>query len=137
MDEPVENTVEDFIARWQHADGSERANYQLFLTELCALLGLDRPDPASVDNEENAYVFERKVTLRHADRQGNRSRCHRAEETRLAQNAPRTGPGAAWRAGRRTRTAHHRTACARLHSRAVETGAGTAGDPGRLGPGSP
>ena len=67
MDEPVENTVEDFIARWQHADGGERANYQLFLTELCALLGLDRPDPASVDTEENAYVFERKVTFRHAD----------------------------------------------------------------------
>ena len=67
MDEPVENAVEEFIARWQHADGGERANYQLFLTELCALLGLDRPDPASVDTEENAYVFERKVSFRHAD----------------------------------------------------------------------
>jgi MmeI, DNA-methyltransferase domain/MmeI, N-terminal domain/MmeI, helicase spacer domain/MmeI, target recognition domain len=67
MDESVEKTVEEFIARWQHADGGERANYQLFLTELCALLGLDRPDPASVDTEENAYVFERKVTFRHAD----------------------------------------------------------------------
>lgn len=137
MDEPVENTVEDFIARWQHTDGSERANYQLFLTELCALLGLDRPDPASVDNEENAYVFERKVTLRHADRRGNRSRCHRAEETRLAQIAPRTGPGAAQRAGRRTRPAHHRTTRPRLHPRTDEKGAGTAGDPSRPGPGSP
>ncbi len=29
-----------FIARWSAATGSERANYQLLLTELCALLGL-------------------------------------------------------------------------------------------------
>jgi hypothetical protein len=54
MNEPDEHSIEHFIARWQHADGGERANYQLFLTELCALLGLDRPDPASVDTEENA-----------------------------------------------------------------------------------
>jgi hypothetical protein len=67
MDEPAENDIDAFIERWQHADGGERANYQLFLTELCALLGLDRPDPASVDTEENAYVFERKVSFRHAD----------------------------------------------------------------------
>jgi hypothetical protein len=67
MDEPVENPIEAFIERWRRADGSERANYQLFLTELCELLGLDGPDPASVDTEENAYVFERKVTFRHAD----------------------------------------------------------------------
>ena len=67
MNEPDEHSIEHFIARWQHADGGERANYQLFLTELCALLGLDRPDPASVDTEENAYVFERKVSFRHTD----------------------------------------------------------------------
>jgi hypothetical protein len=36
-------TIDDFIERWQPADGSERANYQLFLTELCELLGLGRP----------------------------------------------------------------------------------------------
>jgi hypothetical protein len=64
MDESDENPADAFIERWRHADGSERANYQLFLTELCALLGLDRPDPASVDTEENAYVFERKVSFR-------------------------------------------------------------------------
>jgi hypothetical protein len=32
-----------FIARWQRAGGSERANYQLFLTELCELLGCRAP----------------------------------------------------------------------------------------------
>ncbi|HEY9135680.1 MAG TPA: type IIL restriction-modification enzyme MmeI, partial [Pseudomonadales bacterium] len=62
-----EDQAQQFIQRWQNANGSERANYQLFLTELCALVGLDRPDPASEDTEENAYVFERKVTFRHAD----------------------------------------------------------------------
>jgi hypothetical protein len=32
MDEPAEQNIEHFIARWQPASGSERANYQLFLT---------------------------------------------------------------------------------------------------------
>jgi len=54
MDEPAEHNIEHFIARWQPAGGSERADNQLFLTELCELLGLGRPDPASVDTEENA-----------------------------------------------------------------------------------
>ncbi len=64
----MSDNVDGFIQRWQsNANGSERANYQLFLTELCALIGLDRPDPASEDTEDNAYVFERKVTFRHAD----------------------------------------------------------------------
>jgi hypothetical protein len=29
-----------FIARWRHAGGSERANDPLFISELCAQLGL-------------------------------------------------------------------------------------------------
>lgn len=60
------NTIQDFIDRWQQADGAERANYQIFLTELCELLDLPRPEPASQDTAENAYVFERKVTFRDA-----------------------------------------------------------------------
>jgi Fic family protein len=48
-------------------DRSERANYQLFLTELTKLLDLERPTPASQDTENNAYVFERKVRFKHAD----------------------------------------------------------------------
>ena len=61
-----------FIARWRHADGAERANYQLFLTELCALLKLPRPDPQSGDNELNAYVFERRVDIANPDGSTNR-----------------------------------------------------------------
>ena len=38
--------VEKFITRWQSASGSERANYQLFVHELCTLLGLPTPDRA-------------------------------------------------------------------------------------------
>ena len=32
--------IEAFIRRWEKASGTERANYQLFLTELCKLLDL-------------------------------------------------------------------------------------------------
>ena len=28
-----------FLARWLHADGTELANYQLSVTDLCKLLG--------------------------------------------------------------------------------------------------
>ena len=64
--------VAEFIQRWQHAGGTERANYQLFLTELCALLGLPQPDPAGDDNEHNAYTFERRVDIQRADGSENR-----------------------------------------------------------------
>mgnify|MGYP001615119790 CR=1 FL=1 len=59
--------VDAFIRRWEGATGPERANYQLFLTELCALLGLPQPDPARDDTRDNAYVFERRVVFRHGD----------------------------------------------------------------------
>lgn len=59
--------VDAFIERWGNGGGTERANYQLFLTELCALLDLPMPDPASADNAENAYVFERMVPIASPD----------------------------------------------------------------------
>ena len=59
--------VEHFITRWQSASGSERANYQLFVHELCTLLELPTPDPAREDTRDNAYVFERRITFRHGD----------------------------------------------------------------------
>ncbi|MFA7331869.1 MAG: DNA methyltransferase [Candidatus Delongbacteria bacterium] len=57
----------DFCARWSQATGGERANYQLFLTELCELLELPKPEPAQADHQENAYGFERRVTWSGAD----------------------------------------------------------------------
>ncbi|CAD5366414.1 hypothetical protein RA210_U10313 [Rubrivivax sp. A210] len=56
-----------FIARWSGAGGSERANYQLFIGELCTLLDVPAPGPASGDAGENAYVFERRVGFAHGD----------------------------------------------------------------------
>jgi len=59
--------IETFIARWQgHEGGQERANYALFLTELCDVLGLPHPDVANASHEFNDYVFERAVR-RHRD----------------------------------------------------------------------
>jgi hypothetical protein len=72
MNAPVPPTkpqdpVETFIARWQGREGGqERANYALFLSELCDVLGLTRPDPAEASHEKNDYVFERAVA-RHRD----------------------------------------------------------------------
>ncbi len=56
-----------FIDRWKNSGAAERANYQLFLSELCDVLGVPRPDPTKPDDDENAYVFERSVTFHHAD----------------------------------------------------------------------
>lgn len=56
--------IEPFIARWKDREGGqERANYALFLSELCDVLGVARPDPANADTETNDYVFERVVSM--------------------------------------------------------------------------
>ena len=60
-------TLDAFLARWRDADGSERANYQLFVGELCALLDLPAPKPATGQPDQDGYVFERRVAFRHGD----------------------------------------------------------------------
>lgn len=55
--------VSAFIARWSNATPSERANSQLFLAELCDVLGVDRPDP----KHDSGYCFEHVVTEQHVD----------------------------------------------------------------------
>jgi hypothetical protein len=52
-----------FISRWAKASPSERANSQLFLSELCDLLGVPHPDPS----RENGYGFEFEVVQHHQD----------------------------------------------------------------------
>jgi hypothetical protein len=60
--------VETFIARWTaRRGGAERANYALFLVELCDLIGVARPDPAGPETHRNDYVFERAVRFHHDD----------------------------------------------------------------------
>jgi hypothetical protein len=58
-------TVDEFIARWTAREGgAERANYQMFLSELCDVIGVPRPDPAGAERAHNDYVFERAVSPR-------------------------------------------------------------------------
>ncbi|MEO7854928.1 MAG: type IIL restriction-modification enzyme MmeI [Rubrivivax sp.] len=64
---PDESDAQLFIHRWCAAGGSERANYQLFITELCTLLDVPLPEPARDDQRDNAYVFERRITFAHGD----------------------------------------------------------------------
>ncbi|MDU0372123.1 type IIL restriction-modification enzyme MmeI [Hymenobacter endophyticus] len=54
-------TYSDFEARWKPAGGAERANYGLFLQDLCDLLEVPRPDPTTDDPTQDQYVLERAV----------------------------------------------------------------------------
>ena len=47
--------ITDFIARWEVSGASERANYQLFLSELAEVLGFERPHPATGTPDLDAY----------------------------------------------------------------------------------
>ena len=58
---------EAFIDRWQQSSASERANYVLFLSELCDFLDLPRPDPSQADEDVNTYVFEKAVAFHELD----------------------------------------------------------------------
>ncbi|MFZ4110054.1 MAG: type IIL restriction-modification enzyme MmeI, partial [Polymorphobacter sp.] len=51
--------LEDFLTKWHgKAGGAERANYGMFLTEFCQVLGLPSPAPANHDTETRGYQFE-------------------------------------------------------------------------------
>jgi hypothetical protein len=56
-------TYPEFEARWRPAGGAERANYSLFLAELCDLIGVPHPDATTHNPTQDAYVFERTVTF--------------------------------------------------------------------------
>lgn len=59
----MNTNIEQFVSRWQASGAAERANYQLFLSELCDVLDVPRPDPCTPDETSNAYVFEKPVPL--------------------------------------------------------------------------
>jgi hypothetical protein len=67
MSDATPEQISAFIERWENSGAAERANYALFLSELCILLDLPRPDPTSPDNSQNNYVFERAVTRKNPD----------------------------------------------------------------------
>jgi hypothetical protein len=56
--------IEQFIQRWQNSSGNERANYQMFFSELCDALGVPRPDvKGSVAGDP--YCFDKDITIYH------------------------------------------------------------------------
>ena len=57
--------IPSFIAKWTASGAAERANKDAFLLELCDLLGIPRPDPATGDPDRDLYVFERDAFLPH------------------------------------------------------------------------
>ena len=54
-------TYSEFEDRWRVSGGAERANYGLFLQDLCDLLQVPRPNPTTDRPAEDAYVLERAV----------------------------------------------------------------------------
>lgn len=50
-----------FLTRWSASGAAERANAQSFVSELCALLGVEPPHPKTPDESANAYVFEKTI----------------------------------------------------------------------------
>lgn len=62
-----QQSIQEFIARWKESAAAERANFQPFLSELCDVLEVPRPQPAQSDDAFNHYVFERSVTFHNGD----------------------------------------------------------------------
>lgn len=63
----AEARVLAFIDRWRPSGGAERSNYQQFLGELCGILGVAPPDPATGLAAQDAYVFDKPVAFKHPD----------------------------------------------------------------------
>jgi hypothetical protein len=59
---PAPEVIDSFITRWENSGAAERANYQMFLSELCDILVVPRPDPTSPDPENNLHAFDRAIT---------------------------------------------------------------------------
>ena len=92
--------VDRFIDRWSCGEGGqERANYALFLSELCDVLEVTRPEPASAAHEHNDYVFERSVKSQSFGEALKRGRIDlykrgcfilEAKQTRIREGTPNT-----------------------------------------------
>ena len=55
--------LDTFIARWSASAAAERANKDLFLTELCDALRVARPEPSTGESDRDQYVFEKGALL--------------------------------------------------------------------------
>jgi len=65
MKDLTQEDIQIFIDRWLASGAAERANYQLFLSELCDIIEVEHPKPASENPHENSYVFEKSVPSAH------------------------------------------------------------------------
>lgn len=63
----LNDDIDDFITRWASSGGAERANFQLFASQLCRIIGVAEPHPAKQDHNFNDYTFERTVEFSHLD----------------------------------------------------------------------
>ncbi len=60
-------TTPELVQKWSASGAAESANAQSFTNDLCALLGVDRPQPSLPDDSQNTYVFEKRVTGRNGN----------------------------------------------------------------------
>jgi hypothetical protein len=61
------DSTEGFITAWRDTGGSELANTQTFINDLCGILGVAAPLGSRTDDEFNDYVFERRVFQNNGD----------------------------------------------------------------------
>ncbi|MDJ0766634.1 MAG: class I SAM-dependent DNA methyltransferase [Myxococcota bacterium] len=52
-----------FIDKWSQSEAAEQKNKDLFLTELCDVLGIDHPDAAGTVGTDDDFVFEKDVRI--------------------------------------------------------------------------
>ncbi len=57
-------SLDAFLATWRPSAGNERANFQSFLRDFCAVLDLPVPEPK---NPTSTYCFEKDLKLTHLD----------------------------------------------------------------------
>lgn len=56
-------SVDEFIAKWSKSEAAEQKNKDLFLIELCDLLGIGHPDAAGRIGAKDDFVFEKDVRI--------------------------------------------------------------------------
>ena len=58
---PDNRELSKFISRWSESGDAERANKDSYLSELCDVLGVERPHPKTGIPGRDLYVFEKEV----------------------------------------------------------------------------
>jgi hypothetical protein len=120
------DVIESFIAKWKPSGGSERANAQHFLIDLCRLLGLEEPVPVK-PGEPSDYGFEREVVFKHGDGTQSRGRIDLYRREAFVLEAKQASdkemeravlPGVGSKAGLRRNTGAWKTAMLRAKNQA-------------------